>query len=119
MNGRFRITSYNVCYTKLLRAVIINSPHNPTGKIYSEDNLRALFDVLKAAERRTGRSIYLICDEPYRKITYDNAVVPAVFPHYKNSIVVTSFSKDLSIPGERIGYAAVNPAADDYKNLIT
>jgi aspartate aminotransferase len=99
-------------------AVIINSPNNPSGRIYSEENLKAVFAVLEGASKRYGRSIYVIFDEPYRKIVFDNATIPAVFPLYKNSIIITSYSKDLSIPGERIGYAAVNPAADDFNNLI-
>ncbi len=99
-------------------AVIINSPNNPSGRIYSEENLRELCRVLEKASERTGRSIYLICDEPYRKIVFDGNTVPAVFPLYRNSIVITSYSKDLSVPGERIGFAAVNPAADDYNKLI-
>lgn len=99
-------------------AVILNSPNNPSGKIYSEENLKDFCEMLDRVSKKTGRSIYLICDEPYRKIIFDGAVVPSVFPLYRNSIVITSYSKDLSLPGERIGYAAVNPAADDYHNLI-
>ncbi|MBI9105684.1 MAG: pyridoxal phosphate-dependent aminotransferase [Spirochaetales bacterium] len=99
-------------------AVIINSPNNPSGKIYSEENLKDFSLMLDRASTRTGRSIYLLCDEPYRKIVFDGAEVPAVFPLYRNTIVVTSYSKDLSIPGERIGYAAINPGADDFENLI-
>ncbi|HAK45564.1 MAG TPA: pyridoxal phosphate-dependent aminotransferase [Spirochaeta sp.] len=99
-------------------AVIINSPNNPSGKIYSEENLKEIIAVLRASEKKTGRAVYLICDEPYRKIVFDAAVVPAVFPLYENTIIVTSYSKDLSIPGERIGYAAVNPAADDFEKLM-
>ena len=99
-------------------AVIINSPNNPSGKIYSKENLEAFCAMLERASAKTGRSIYLLCDEPYRKIVFEDAEVPAVFPIYKNSIVITSYSKDLSIPGERIGHAVINPAADDYGNLI-
>jgi len=99
-------------------AVILNSPNNPSGKIYSEENLRNFCAMLERASKKTGRSIYLICDEPYRKIVFDGAEVPAVFPLYSDSIVITSYSKDLSIPGERIGYAVVNPAANDYENLM-
>ena len=103
---------------KDVAAVIINSPNNPSGRIYSKENLTAFCDVLERASKRIGRSIYLICDEPYRKIVFDGNTVPAVFPIYRNAIVVASHSKDLSIPGERIGYAAVNPAADDFDNLM-
>lgn len=99
-------------------AVIINSPNNPSGKIYSSENLQQLCAVLERASEKFGRSIYLLCDEPYRKIVFDGRKVPAVFPLYRNTIAISSYSKDLSVPGERIGYAAVNPAADDYNNLI-
>ncbi len=99
-------------------AVILNSPHNPTGTIYSEENLKKFAAMLERSAAKTGRRIYIVCDEPYRKIVFDGAVVPAMFPIYRNTVVVTSYSKDLSIPGERIGYAAINPAADDYDNLV-
>ena len=99
-------------------AVIINSPNNPSGKIYSEENLSDFSAMLKKASARTGRAIYMLCDEPYRKIVFSGAAVPPVFPVYHNSVIITSYSKDLSVPGERIGYAAVNPEADDYDNLI-
>ena len=99
-------------------AVIINSPNNPSGKIYSKENLQELCEVLEKASKKYNRSIYLICDEPYRNIIFDGAEVPSVFPLYKNSIIVTSYSKNLSLPGERIGYAVVNPLADDFDNLI-
>ncbi|MDC7126917.1 MAG: pyridoxal phosphate-dependent aminotransferase [Spirochaetales bacterium] len=99
-------------------AVILNSPNNPSGKIYSKENLNSLFEVLKKASDKYGRSIYVICDEPYRNIVFDGAEVPAVFPLYNNSIVVTSYSKNLSLPGERIGYVAANPAADDFDDLM-
>ena len=100
-------------------AVILCSPNNPSGVIYSEENLKELIEVLKSSAKKTGRPVYLLCDEPYRKVVFDGMEVPAVFPLYDNTIIVTSYSKDFSIPGERIGYAAVNPAADDYDNLMT
>jgi aspartate aminotransferase len=99
-------------------AVIINSPHNPTGRIYPEQTLARLAAALTDATRRTGRVIYLLADEPYRKLAYDGARVPPVMKLYPHSIVVTSYSKDLSLPGERIGFAAVNPAAEDAKKLV-
>lgn len=98
--------------------IIINSPNNPTGKIYSEKDIKALADCLKEHGKKTGRLPYIICDEPYRAITYDNKKVAAVFPEYPNAVVVTSFAKNLSIPGERIGYIAVNPAAEDFKQMV-
>lgn len=99
-------------------AVIINSPNNPSGRIYPEETIDSLASMLKRKSNETGRTIYLISDEPYRKIVYDGVTVPSVMDAYKNSIVCTSYSKDLSIPGERIGWLAVNPEAEDYSNLI-
>jgi len=91
------------------RAMIINSPNNPTGVVYSEQDLQALAAVLSEKSQQYGRPILLIADEPYRFLTYDNVAVPPVLPHYDYSIVVSSFSKSLSMAGERIGYIAVNP----------
>ncbi len=99
-------------------AILINSPHNPTGKIYTEKEMRKLAEVLEEHGKKTGRYPYLICDEPYRAITYDNAKVSSVFPIYKSSIIVTSFAKNLSIPGERLGYICVNPACPDKDELV-
>jgi aspartate aminotransferase len=99
-------------------AVIVNSPNNPTGRVYPEKTLRALADALLRAGRRNGRAVYLVSDEPYRKLVFDGTAVPALFPLYPHCIVVSSYSKDLSLPGERIGYAAVNPGADDARALM-
>ncbi len=94
------------------KVVLVNSPNNPTGQIYSEESLKALGALLKAKSSELGRTLYLVSDEPYRKIIYDGAVVPSIFGCYANSIIATSYSKDLSIPGERLGFIAVNPAAE-------
>jgi aspartate aminotransferase len=99
-------------------ALIINSPNNPTGKIYPEETLQQLASMLLAAGKKTGRPIYLISDEPYRKLAYAGARVPGIMGLYPHSVVVTSYSKDLSLPGERIGFAAVNPDADEAKKLV-
>lgn len=99
-------------------AVLINSPNNPTGKVYTESDIVALAECLKEHARKSGRTPYLILDEPYRAITYDGKTVPSAFDKYDSSIVVSSFAKNLSLPGERIGYIAVNPKAEDAKNLI-
>jgi len=90
-------------------AVILNSPHNPTGKIYSEDFIKELVEILEEGTAKIGRPIYIITDEPYRKIVYDGHKNPVIFKHYKYTIFVTSHSKDLSLAGERIGYAIVHP----------
>ena len=99
--------------TEKTAAVIINSPHNPTGRIYPAETLEELGRALDKAKERTGRRIYLISDEPYRKIAYDGITVPPVMKAYAHSLVATSYSKDLSLPGERIGWLAVNPDAED------
>jgi aspartate aminotransferase len=100
---------------KRTKAVLINSPNNPTGQVYPEDDLVALGELLEKKGKEYKRTLYLISDEPYRKIVYDGVKVPSIFTSYKNSIIGTSYSKDISIPGERIGFVAVNPAAT-YKN---
>jgi aspartate aminotransferase len=99
-------------------AVIINSPNNPSGAVYGESLVRELGNMLEKKSTETGRTIYLISDEPYRKIVYDGVSVPSVMEAYNSSIVVTSYSKDISIPGERIGYIAVHPNAEDCKNIV-
>jgi len=104
--------------TEKTRAVLINSPNNPTGKVYDRAILEQLASVLRDRGRRLGRPVYLISDEPYRKIVYDGIDVPSVFDVYEESFVITSFSKDLSLPGERIGYAAVHPLASDKPTLV-
>jgi aspartate aminotransferase len=99
-------------------AVIINSPNNPSGQVYPAATIEALGEMLGERSREVGRSVYLLSDEPYRRIVYDGVVVPPVLSRYRNSIVITSCSKDLSIPGERIGWIAVNPQADDAADLV-
>lgn len=103
---------------KKTAAVIINSPNNPSGKIYPKSTIKELGILLAEKSREIGRAIYLISDEPYRRLVYDDAVVPPIFPYYRNSIIATSFSKDLSVPGERIGFLAVHKEADDLENLM-
>lgn len=100
------------------KIVLINSPNNPTGQVYSEESIARLGKVLEAKSREFGRTIYLVSDEPYRKIVYDNCCVPCVFQHYPNSLIASSYSKELSIPGERIGFVAVGPSADDPSSLM-
>jgi len=100
------------------RAVLINSPNNPTGKVYSLDNLLQLRDLLERKSAEHGRPIYLMSDEPYRKIVYDGHEVPGVLSLFPNSIVCTSYSKDLSLAGERIGYVAVSPRVPEVDVLL-
>jgi aspartate aminotransferase len=101
------------------KAVLINSPNNPTGQIYSKESLIELGMVLNDKGKKTGKTIYLVSDEPYRKIVYDKVKVPSIFNCYRESIIATSYSKDISIPGERIGYIAVNSEAAFKKDLIS
>ena len=95
--------------TTKTRAIIVCSPNNPTGVIYSSQSLKKLGDILKGIHNRTGHLIYVISDEPYARIAYDGQHVPNIFPLVESSIIVTSHSKDLALPGERIGYLAANP----------
>jgi aspartate aminotransferase len=99
------------------KVVLINSPNNPTGQIYSSDELVQLGSLLERKSREYGRTIYLVSDEPYRKIVYDSHPVPCVFSHYAHTLVATSYSKDLSLPGERIGFVGIHPEAEDLENL--
>lgn len=99
--------------TEKTRAVLINSPNNPSGKVFSREELDSLASLLMEYSEKNGRPIYLISDEPYRKIVFDGVEVPSMFDIYKYTFVGTSFSKDLSLPGERIGYAALNPSMED------
>ncbi len=100
------------------KAVLINSPNNPTGRIYSAESLAALGRLLRDKGRELNRIIYLIADEPYRRIVFDAHQVPSIFHAYEQSIVANSYSNELSIPGERIGYAAVNPAASHKADIM-
>jgi len=99
------------------KAVLINSPNNPTGKIYDEESIKGLSAILEEKSAELGKEIYLISDEPYRDIVYDGVKVSSVIEVYKNSVIATSYSKNLSIPGERIGFLALNPAMTDLEKL--
>jgi len=96
--------------TPKTRAIIICSPNNPTGVVYPAESLRRLGEVLHKAQQKTSHHIYVISDEPYARIAYDGKHVPNIFPLVENAVIVTSHSKDLALPGERIGYLAINPA---------
>lgn len=101
------------------KIILINSPNNPTGQIYSDESLDRLGKILTEKSRRFGHTIYLVSDEPYRKIVYDGFRVPCIFQHYPNSLIGSSYSKDLSLPGERIGFVAVGPAIDDPAQVVS
>jgi aspartate aminotransferase len=100
------------------RALILNSPNNPTGRVYGHSSIDALAALLERKQREHGTTIYLITDEPYRALVYDDVDVPVVSTYYPNTILCTSHSKDLGLPGERIGHIAVSPRAADAARLI-
>jgi aspartate aminotransferase len=99
-------------------AVLINSPNNPSGRVYPERTIRALGELLDRESRRLGRAITLLADEPYRRIVFDGTRVPSIFAAYRNSMIASSYSKDLSVPGERIGWLAVHPGSESHGDLV-
>ena len=99
-------------------AILINTPNNPSGVVYSAETLTKLAQILKAKEAEYGHDIYIISDEPYREIVFDGVEVPYTSKYYENTISCYSFSKSLSMPGDRIGYVAANPACKDGKLII-
>lgn len=101
------------------RAVIVNTPHNPTGVVYSEETIRELATILEEKQREYGNMIYLISDEPYRELAYDGVEVPYLTKYYKNTVVGYSYSKSLSLPGERIGYLVIPDELEDSETVIT
>ncbi len=119
-NPDFSINMDNIeaAINEKTKAVLINTPNNPTGRVYTKEQLETLGQLLSHYSEKRGNPIYLISDEPYRKIVYDGVEVPSVFDAYPESLVATSFSKDLSVPGERIGYAAANPNISDKQMII-
>lgn len=104
--------------TSKTKAIIINSPNNPSGVIYNENTIIKMSKILKMKEEELGSQIYLISDEPYREIIYDNAKVPCILNYYDNSFIGYSYSKSLSLPGERIGYVVVNSKIKDFKEMV-
>lgn len=101
------------------KAIIINSPNNPTGVIYSEESIKNIAKVLEEKEKEYGTTIFLISDEPYREIVYDDIEIPFILKYYKNSFIGYSYSKSLSLPGERIGYIAVSGEMDEFEDVIS
>ena len=100
------------------RVVLINSPNNPTGVIYSRKDLVALTELLENKSQEYGKPIWLVADEPYRFLAYDDAEVPSVLPLYPYAVVISSFSKNLSLPGERVGFAAISPLLHEKAELM-
>lgn len=112
------IAAMDAAITPRTRAVIINSPNNPTGQIYSAEEINALAEVLRKHSAANGRVIYLISDEPYRFLNFDGMEIPSMFKAYDATVVIGSFSKNLSLAGERIGFIGVNPALENGQELM-
>ena len=110
------IADFESKITQKTKAVIVNSPNNPSGVVYSEETVKALCEVLRRKSAEYGKPIYLIADEPYRELVYADVKVPYLMNYYPNTLVCYSYSKSLSLPGERIGYIAVCPDMEDCKN---
>lgn len=108
----------DAAFTPRTRAIIVNSPNNPTGQVYSREELKALADILRKKSAEYGRPIFMASDEPYRFLAYDGANVPSVLPLYEYSAVLGSFAKNLSLPGERIGYLLVSPDMPERERLM-
>lgn len=105
--------------TEKTKVILINSPNNPTGVVYSEETLERLSQILMEKQAQFGQDIYLVSDEPYRELAYDGVVVPYPTKYYTNTIIGYSFSKSLSLPGERIGYIVIPSEASDFQNLVS
>ena len=104
--------------TQKTKAVIVNTPNNPTGVVYSEETIQKMASILEKKQKEYGTDIYLISDEPYRELAYDDVEVPYLTKYYANTIVGYSYSKSLSLPGERIGYLVIPDEASDSEKLI-
>lgn len=104
--------------SKKTKAVILNNPHNPTGVVFSEETIRTLADLLRRKQKEYGHAIYLISDEPYRELAFDGVSVPFVTKYYENTMVVYSYSKSLSLPGERIGYVVIPDEVEESSETI-
>jgi aspartate aminotransferase len=115
---QLNLTAIENAITANTRAIIICSPNNPTGVIYPAESLHKLGRMLRRKEKELSRQIVVISDEPYARISYDGKEVPNIFPHVDNSVIVTSHSKDLALPGERIGYLAANPKMNGVESFM-
>lgn len=111
------LTDFESKITENTKAVIINSPNNPSGVVYTEDVINSVCKILEKKQKEYNKVIYLIADEPYRELVYGDIFVPYLMNYYKNTLVCYSYSKSLSLPGERIGYIAVNPEMQDSSNV--
>lgn len=112
------LTEFKEKITAKTKAVIVNTPNNPTGVVYSEDTIKELAKILEEKQKETGHAIYLLADEPYRELAYDGVEVPYLTKYFANTIVGYSYSKSLSLPGERIGYLVIPDEVDDFHSVI-
>lgn len=114
-----KLDEFEAKITAKTKAVIVNTPNNPTGVVYSEETIKKMAAIMEAKQKEFGTDIYLISDEPYRELAYDGVEVPYLTKYYANTIVGYSFSKSLSLPGERIGYLVIPDETSDSSDLIS
>lgn len=114
-----KLAEFEEKITPKTKAVIVNTPNNPTGVVYSEDTIKKMAAVMEAKQKEYGTQIYLISDEPYRELVYDGAEVPYLTKYYDNTIVGYSYSKSLSLPGERIGYLVIPDEVADSQTVLS
>lgn len=117
-NFQIHFEKFEEMLTEKVMAVLINTPNNPSGVVYSAETLQRLADTLRRKSQEYGHTIYLISDEPYREIVFEGVDAPCVSSFYDDTVMCYSFSKSLSIPGERIGYVAVNPGCKDAETMV-
>ena len=113
------LAALEAAITPRTKALLINSPNNPTGVVYEADLMQQMADILRKKEKEYGTEIFIVSDEPYKKIIYDGLKYPSPLNFHRHSIIATSHSKDLSIPGERIGYVALHPDCEDHDAMMT
>ena len=120
INGSFKpdIDDLRHAITPKTKALIVNTPNNPTGVVYSENDIKAIADILTEKSKEIGHTIFLISDEPYRELVYDGVKVPYLTKYYDNTIVCYSYSKSLSLPGERIGYLVIPKEIEDFSDMV-
>ncbi len=112
------IEAFEKLINEKTKVVLLNSPNNPTGQVYTEEELRELSDLLREKSKKLGRPIYLVSDEPYRNLVFDGVNVPSIFTFYENSLIAYSFSKELSLAGERIGFVALHPQLEEREKIF-
>ena len=118
-NFQPKLDEFEQKITAKTKAVIVNTPNNPTGVVYSEETIQKLAAIMETKQKEFGTDIYLISDEPYRELAYDGVEVPYLTKYYNNTIVGYSYSKSLSLPGERIGYLVIPDEVADSEDLIS